>query len=272
MVSGKIISEDILIKEYEKNSIERKIINNIATSDEEYKYDTLEQLKFEVSLRINIIGSAKELNKSGMSFKVFREAKCNDKYWKLSDEGGFLLKDKVKPSDAIKDIFLNGWKYGTECATAMVIIYYKALLNIYPEELFNKLFSEIYLLNWHYLDRDLEEIGYTEKRLDYLPGDRRYFKNPDVNPKTPEWQGENVIDLGNGTYYGHGIGIQNANRIISELNRYRKNGAKTAAFLLDAASRPDFKHLANIYYDFTHSLSRMNFYGAIMRNIVPKEA
>lgn len=271
-ISDKIVAKDSLINQYPQNSIERKIIDKIASSNKVYQYDALEQLKFEVNLRINIIKSAKELDKSGMSFEVFHEAKCNTKYWELSDEGGFLLKDKVKPSDAIKDIFVSGWKYGTECSTAMVIVHYKALLNIYPEELFNNLFSRIYLLNWHYLDRDLDSIGYTEKQTDYLPGDRRYFKNPDVNPKTPEWQGENAIDLGNGTYYGHGIGIGNEDTIIRELNKYRKSGSKTSAFLLDSAARPDFKHLANIYYNFTHSISRLSFYGILMRDIILKQA
>ena len=126
----------------------------------------------------------------------------------------------------------------------MIIIYYQALLNIFAEKLFNELFPEIQLMNWHYMDRMLEDAGYLEKQSDYFPGDRRYFNNPDVNPLKPEWQGENVIDLGNGIYFGHGIGIETANEIINDLNEFRIEGAKISSYLLDSAARLDFKVLA----------------------------
>ena len=57
-----------------------------------------------------------------------------------TEEGGFLLKDGVKPSEAIKDIFVNSSLYGTECATAMVIVFYGAIVNVFPEEVFDRVF------------------------------------------------------------------------------------------------------------------------------------
>jgi ubiquitin len=77
-------------------------------------------------------------------------------------------------------------------------------------------------MNWHY-DRDLGVV-YSQGPGDFFPGDCRYFKNPDVNPETPQWQGENVIDLNDGKYYGHGIGIRTADEIINALNERRKEG------------------------------------------------
>ena len=88
-----------------------------------------------------------------------------------------------------------------------------------------------------------------KKRMDYIPGDRRYFVNPDVDPLTPQWQGENVIDLDGELYYGHGIGIYNAETIIKELNKNRSEGADESARLKDSAGRPNFKKLADIYLD-----------------------
>lgn len=236
-----------LIKDYPENSIERTIINTLSSSGERYVYGSQSELDFELRMRREIVKAANELNKSGLSFEIFRETKCNPEYWKRHDDGGFELKPDVKASDAIRDIYKNGTKYGTECATAMQIVYYKALLSIFPEDVFNKMFNNIYLMNWHRVHRELHDIGIMHREKDYLPGDRRYFTNPDVNTETPEWQGENVIDMGNGLYYGHGIGIHNAKAIMDALNDNRRAGAQKEAYLLDSAARPDFKQLSALY-------------------------
>lgn len=246
-ISDKEVKQADLDAQYEKNSVERFIINILASSSERYSYDSLDQLKFELRLRREIIAASYELNQSGLNFAVFRKTKCNPAYWNRTADGGFVLKEGVKPSDAILDIFKNGSQYSTECATAMMIVYYGALLNVYSESLFNKSFSQIELMNWHRIDKLLREVGSMKQRDDYLPGDRRYFRNPDVSPLTPEWQGENVIDLGNGLYYGHGVGIQKANIIIELLNKNRSEGADESASLADSSGRPDFKKLGDIY-------------------------
>ena len=70
------------------------------------------------------MNAAHALNKSGMGFDVFHKSKCNEDYWFRTDNGGFRLKSGIKGSDAINDIYQNGRKYKTECATAMVIVIY----------------------------------------------------------------------------------------------------------------------------------------------------
>ena len=245
IAENEILQED-LETEFDENGVEREILNILFSSHQQYFYDSLDQLKFELRLRKEIILASYELYKSGLSFAVFRKTKCNPAYWNRTLDGGFALKDNSKPSNAILDIFKNGSMYSTECATAMMIIYYKALLSVYSESIFNETFPKIELMNWHRIDRLLREVGSLKQREDYLPGDRRYFANPDVNPLTPQWRGENVIDLGNGLYYGHGIGIHNANRIILELNKNRDENADESARLLDSAGRPDFKKLAGV--------------------------
>lgn len=246
-IEGNIVKPGDLAVQYLDDSIERKIIDILTLSSEVYDYGYIEQLKFEINLRVNIIKASRELNRSGFKFKIFTKAMCNTAYWELTKEGGFLLKKDVKPSDAIKDIYINDSKYGTECSTAIVILYYKAIVDIYPEELFNRMFSGIYLMDWKYIDDDLRIDSYMGEK-DYLPGDCRYFKNPDFNHEAPEWQGENAIDLGDGTYYGHGIGIKNAENIIRALNKNRKKGSKISAYLMDSATRPGFKYLADRFY------------------------
>ena len=253
VISNKIVKANNFINEYNPNDIEWNILTKMDLSKEMYVYNSLYELQFELKLRKNIVIASKTLNKGEMAFKTFRESMCNTDYWDRSEQGGFILKSGIAPSAAIGDITINSSKYGTECATAMIIVYYQALLNTFPEKLFNELFRRIHLMNWHYIDNSLEDAGYLEKRSDYLPGDRRYFSNPDVNPVKPEWQGENVIDLGNGLYYGHGIGIGNSDKIINELNEYRIEKAKTSAYLLDVAARLNFKNLADINYRFLSS-------------------
>lgn len=255
IISNKIVKADTLIDEYKVSAMEIDILSNMDLSKELYEYNSLNQLQFELKLRKNIVNAAKKLNKGYMSFTTFRKSKCNLDYWDRTDEGGFVLKKGITPSVAIEDIYINSYKYGTECATAMIIIYYQALLSIFTEKLFNELFPKIELMNWHYMDDLLKDAGYLKKRDDYLPGDRRYFANPDVNPVKPEWQGENVIELGNETYFGHGIGIRSVDEIISELNNYRLEDAKISAYLLDSAARLDFRNLADIFFKFLSSSS-----------------
>jgi protein-glutamine gamma-glutamyltransferase len=252
-IAGSLFNPENIISQYPLNSIERNIINILSSSSEVYSYDSINQLSFEIDLRTHIVNAAIGLYRSGFKFRVFRKSFCNEEYWIRTNEGGFMLKEGVKPSEAIQDIFINGSKYGNECATAIVIIFFKAVLDIYPEELFSRMFSNIHLMNWRYLDNDLG-IRLYDNVADFLPGDCLYFKNPDVDPKTPEWQGENAIDLGNGMYYGHGIGIKSAEQIIYTLNNYRIEGATESAYLLDSATRPNFKYLANIYNRYIERL------------------
>ena len=247
-INGKPIDSNYL-GQYASNSVEGRTLNILMSSDEVYNYDSLKQLTFELTLRKSIVNAAKDLNRSRLDFAIFRKSRCNPQFWIRTGEGGFELRQGVRPSDAIRDIYIHSSKYATECATAMVIVYYKALVDVLPEELFNRMFSQIYLMNWQHLDYNMGLVDYM-RVPDYLPGDCRYFKNPDVDPMKPEWQGENVFLLDNGLYYGHGIGITTGDRIIEELNKKRFKGSTVSAYLLPTAKRLNFKYLSNKYYSF----------------------
>ena len=226
-----------------KGTVEYSVLTQLASSSERFEYESQEQLLFELHVRSQTVAAAKALDRSGMDFAVFRKSRCNPDFWDRTAEGGFKLKSGVKPGEAIADIFEHGRKYATECATAMVIVYYRALLTVWGEETFNRIFPNIELMNWHHLNPLLREIGLMQKYTLYLPGDRRYFANPDVDPITPEWQGENVIDLNGKLYYGHGIGIHDAETIIRSLNGNRIENADESAYLMDSAGRPNYKKL-----------------------------
>lgn len=224
-------------------SVERMIIQRMIEDTVVYSYQSLGELSFEVTLRKNIILSARAMHQSRVRFERFANSRCNPQYWHLTSVGGFQLRHGVKPSDAIQDIFMNSSQYAFECATAKIIIFYHAVLNSIGEDLFNRIFPNIYLYSWH-ADPDL---GITPiYTTHYLPGDVLYFENPDFNPQTPYWRGENAVVLGDGTYFGHGLGIMTAEQMIHALNQTRMPGSKRSAYLTNIVGRPSFKHLAKL--------------------------
>jgi len=101
IISGNIVTRDKIAAEYPPNSLERKIAEKLASSKDVYRYDSLNQLNFAVKLRANIVGAARELDGNDMSFTTFRKSKCNTDYWRRTDEGGFLLKEYIKPSSLL---------------------------------------------------------------------------------------------------------------------------------------------------------------------------
>lgn len=246
IISGNNGDYETILRELGNDEIKIKILDIMHSSTSTYRFSTREEFLFILDMRKNIVVASKMLYKSRLRFRIFSESICNEHFWERTREGGFLLKPNVKPSDAINDIYNFGQKYGTECATAIVILYYKAVLDTFGNSLFNRFFTNIYLMDWQNLHGNLTVASYRNPK-DYFPGDCRYFKNPDVDPLTPEWQGENAIDLGNGYYYGHGIGMSNANNIIRALNAHRKQGSVVSAYLLDSVTLPDFSRLFRLY-------------------------
>ncbi len=255
IISGNIADYETILTELENDEIKIKILDIIRTSSSTYRFSSKEELLFLLDMRKNIISASKMLYRSRLRFRTFDESICNEHFWERTGEGGFLLRPDVKPSEGINDIYDNGQIYGTECATAIVILYYKAILDTFGDSLFNRFFTDIYLMDWQNLHGNLTVASYRNPD-DYFPGDCRYFKNPDVDPLTPEWQGENAIDLGNGYYYGHGVGITNATNIIRTLNAHRKEGSGTSAYLLDSVTLPDFKRLFGLYMSGQHTPSQ----------------
>jgi protein-glutamine gamma-glutamyltransferase len=245
-----------LMRLYPVNTTESQILRILLSDEGRHNFSSEERLDFELKLRSEIVRAAEALNRSRLAFRVFRESFCNKEYWDRMPDGGFALKASVKPSEAVRDIYKNSHKYGTECATAMLIVYYKSLLEVFGDEAFDNTFTRIYLMNWYRIEPLLREVGLMGRADVYLPGDRRYFKNPDVDPATPELQGENVIDLGGGFYYGHGFGRHRAEVFIKMLNRNRADDADEEAYLMDTAGNPNYGKLYEAYRRAQTALER----------------
>lgn len=224
--------------------LQRSIVRQKERSPEVYRYPSLQALQFELALRANIVQAAKDLNDSGASFAVFKKSRCNERLWSRTEAGGFKLRPGVLPSDGIRDIYANGELYAFECATAIVILLYKAMLETLGESNFNRHFRDLLLFDWTY-DNDLRLIT-LYSYVEAYPGDILYFENPDHDDDRPEWQGENVIKLANDLYYGHGVGIKSAAGMIEALNRTRNPGSTKSAFLSDLVNHPDFGYLMTL--------------------------
>lgn len=220
---------------------QRNIFTRMQRSRRTYRYPSIAALEFELTVRVNTVESASLLARSGAGFASFENSKCNEQYWELTSEGGFKLRPNVLPSQAVQDIYTNSSLYAFECAAAMVIVLYKAVLDTIGAASFNSMFGGLYIWSWNY-DKDLRLVQH--RRHDVYPGDIRYFDNPDVDPATPEWQGENVIVmLETDNYYGHGIGITSAQRIIEALNHHRKPNSTKSAYLQDDITHMDYTSL-----------------------------
>ncbi|MBY6036782.1 protein-glutamine gamma-glutamyltransferase [Fictibacillus nanhaiensis] len=222
-------------------SAQKQIGEKLKNSRESFYYSSPHQFLFEVVMRSNIVAAAYAMRDSGAGFATFVNSRCNPQYWRRTAYGGFLLRPGVPPSDAITDIFINGKKYGFECTTAIMIMLYKAVLESIGTKMFNQLFNGLLLYSTEH-DEDLQIIAAPSG--DSLPGDVRYIKNPEHHPNTPQWQGENVVDLGNGKVFGHGIGTGTIGEIIDVLNTKRMPGATVSAYLTSEIIRPHYRLMA----------------------------
>jgi len=221
--------------------VELNIYARKRSSRTPFHYASMEALRFELQARSAIIASARALGASGAAFEVFELSRCNERYWSLTNNGGFELRYGVSPSAAVEDIYVNGPLYAFECATAIIIILYKAVLDMIGREAFDRSFGRLYLYSWNH-DADLRLITVKDQG-EAFPGDVQYFKNPQVDPRQMQYQGENVIVMPEGGYFGHGIGVTSGSSIINRLNRHRVLFATQSAYLLNEATYPDFDYL-----------------------------
>lgn len=239
-IEGKAYSlTDLLVSD----QIEKIIVEKLQQDPAVHSYTSVDELLFEINFRKNIILSARLMNSSYARFADFHEAQCNPYFWILTPMGGFLQRPDVRSSDAIEDIFIHSYYYAFECATAIIIIYYSALLRTIGRERFNYFFPQLFLYSW-YTDPKFDVL--TEDVRTFIPGDVVYFNNPDVHPLNLQWRGENAVLLEDNTYFGHGVSIQTAQNIIAMLNQERIPGSITSAYLMNLATRPSFKSLFSL--------------------------
>ena len=220
------------------NGLQRDIYFALENNSSWHQYDHVHQLLFEIVLRENIIKAAKMLHDSQATFAPFATSKFNPAKWRKT-KYGYLQNPDVFPSEAIRDVFQNSSGYAFECTTAIVLIFYKAVLDSISISHFDWLFQDLLVWDWKH-DHDLGII--SKIGSDFIPGDAVYFYNPEYDH--PVWSGENAIYLGKGLYFGHGIGIKTAEGMVNDLNTLRKKDATISAYLISQHTRLNIKYLA----------------------------
>lgn len=220
------------------SGLKKDIYVALENSPLSHQFGSIHELIFELQLRENIILAARKLHNSNVAFAPFNTSKFNPGFW-TKIKYGYLLNSNVLPSDAIKDVFSNGKEYAFECSTAIVLIYYKAVLESISTSHFNSLFQRLLVWDWNY-DQDLGII--TTIGRDFIPADVVYFYNPDF--AHPVWTGENAVYLGNDQYFGHGIGIESEKGMIKALNTLRKPNSSKDAHLISQHSRLNAGYLS----------------------------
>lgn len=200
-----------------------------------------------VKIGAAFVGAAEAMDKSDHSFALIKDHRFNDKYWTAEGDGTFKIASGARPSEALDDIFQDPSSYGFECATALVITQYKAMRDLLGAADFDRVVPRLRVGPWESeatLDSLIRRSGTSAedaspaRKASLHAGDYGYFNNHDVSDKGREegWQGENVIYLGDGRFYGHPFGIVDEKTIVDHLNSQRRVGSTRSASFLDLRS------------------------------------
>ena len=194
-----------------------------------------------------MVGAAEEMDRAAHHFALIKDQTFNATYWTPQGNGTFALRPGVRPSVAVDDLFAHPDAYRFECATALVITQYKAMRDLLGARDFDRVAQKLRIGPWQSestLDEHTRIWGHddveatAEKKATLRAGDYGYFKNWDVSPEgaAEGWQGENVVYLGDGRFYGHPFGIADEQTIVDHLNRQRTPGSSKSASFLDLRS------------------------------------
>lgn len=188
--------------------------------------------------------ACEDMGRARHAFALLDDQSFSRTHWQQEGGGTFHVRDGVRPSQALRDVFAHPDAYRFECATALVLVHYKAMLELVGDDDFDRMCPRLRVGPW---ETDEAFVRHTrsegdsaveaseERRRHFRAGDYGYIKNWDVSEKGARagWQGENVIALGDGRFYGHPFGVTTEDSIVQHLNTHRVEGAARPAGLLD---------------------------------------
>lgn len=206
-----------------------------------------------------VVSACLEMHQAHHEFAIAPRQKFSSEFWRrdgqLSHFATFHLKPGAKASAAMNDVFLHPDGYRFECATALVLVYYRAIQKLIGDSDFDRIMGDLKIGPWEFeadLERFLVRSGRgdqpaTEARSRELTfGEYTYTKNWAVS-----WwgwakgcQGQNQIRLDEDLYYAHSYELVGQGDIVARENGARVWGAKTSASMTDRQERLDPKLLA----------------------------
>ena len=205
------------------------------------------KLRFEqLLISAHVVQSAIRLDKSDVQFANYSgDDKANNKLWSMGYGGRITVRQHTSTTEAVADVFgKNSSKYAFECATAAHLIYLNAIKDRIGSKKFDSAAPRLSVFRWDApkkTGQDLVDgtgkggpLGLSSKGTfgkELWPGDRVYFDNPHFEPSFTAGQGENTIFLGDGKFFGHGLGIKSKEQIVKKLNNLRKPGATRKAYM-----------------------------------------
>jgi hypothetical protein len=207
----------------------------------------LGKLRFEqLLISAHVVQSAIRLDKSQVQFANYSgDDKANNKLWSMGYGGRITVRQHTSTTKAVNDVFgKNSSKYAFECATAAHLIYLNAIKDRIGAKKFDSAAPRLSVFRWDAPKKTGQDLidgtgrggplrlsskGPFAKEV--WPGDRVYFNNPHFEPSFTAGQGENTIFLGDGRYFGHGLGIKSKEQIVKKLNNLRKPGATKKAYM-----------------------------------------
>lgn len=216
-------------------------------------------LRDQVLIGAAMVDAAYAMDAADHSF-IDEDIVGNPRFWAVAHEseaavgqGHLELRPGVSPSEALEDVFANPDQYEFECGTAIVILRYKAVLELIGANDFDRVCADMVVGQWK-ADPNVQALWEVESSDDgsgmpeeaddrdiaaIRPGDYAYFMNFDVSDEgaAAGWSGENVIALGNGLYYGHPFGVVADTEIVAKLNKHRNEGSDVDAALMDYRAR-----------------------------------
>jgi protein-glutamine gamma-glutamyltransferase len=239
----------------DRNSLATLVVDHADAFEDPAQVAVGQGLVDRATIGAALVQASLDLNKSGIDFELWQNHRFNPELWEPDalGAGTFHPKPGVRASEALLDIFENGERYGFECATAMVVVHYKAILDLIGPERFDRIGTDLIVGPWRY-EWDLATVrrdkgssmkpAAPERIGELRAGDYAYFKNWDVSPAgaAAGWKGENTIYLGkdeNGVdlFYGHPFGVTTADKIVEHLNGHRNPGSTTSASMMDSVGR-----------------------------------
>lgn len=146
-----------------------------------------ENARNKLAISTALVNASHDMAQAGHSFAGFEQTTFSERYWEPNGENAtFELKEGVSPSEAVQDIFANPGNYQFECATAIVITQYKAMLDSLGPQTFDQICGDLKIGPWknegHLEDARLH-LGDSGGRASpqfaagLKPGDYTYFKN-----------------------------------------------------------------------------------------------